>query len=198
MFSDDMNLGEIPLPCGSLQPDAHLTPFVPPPPMPPRFDNIPSTTSEKPKADKRQPPGPPCGVPPSFDEDLVDINRPRRTQVFAQPEPEQEYDEDYDIDDDDMGPVEMPDELLAEKSSFQPVRSMISAPIIPPNMAPPPPPMPPTFNRGYQEHMPPNYNNAPPASYVPPMRQVNIVFIANITILILASISTSAFLQQPS
>jgi hypothetical protein len=49
--------------------------------------------------------------------------------------------EDYeDIEDDDLAPVAMPDSLLPQKSNFQPVRSLISAPPLPPSMTAVPPP----------------------------------------------------------
>ncbi|CAD5225167.1 unnamed protein product [Bursaphelenchus okinawaensis] len=146
MFSNDMNLGDIPLPCGSMMPEAAMTPFIPAPPLPPKFDEE-QKTQKKPvkKEVKKTPPGPPSGVPPNFDDDL-DISRSRKPEYLKQPEAEPDWD-DYDVDDDDMGPVPIPDELMPLQSGFPPVRSMVSAPIIPPNMAPPPPPMPPNFVR---------------------------------------------------
>lgn len=149
MFSNDMNLGEIPLPSGSMVPNAAMTPFMPPPPQPPVFK-----AAAEPKKEPRptkSPPGPPCGVPPSFDCDEASVLRSRRVQ-FAKTAPAEAADtEDYDVDDDDMGPVVMPDSLMPAKPAFQPVRSMISAPLIPPSMAPPPPAMPPPFQRTFAE-----------------------------------------------
>lgn len=59
---------------------------------------------------------------------------------------EQTYDDYDDMDDEDLAPVAMPDSLIPTKSNFQPVRSLISAPI-PPTLAPPPPSSAPLYQR---------------------------------------------------
>ncbi|KAI6223073.1 hypothetical protein M3Y99_01464400 [Aphelenchoides fujianensis] len=151
LFSQETNLGDIPLPDGFSVPNAALTPYMPPPPVAPQFKSTRATTrsSGEEVEGKKTPPGPPCGPPVDFDAD-IDVNRSRRFQPidrFAHALP------DYDVDDDDLGPVAMPDHLLPPKSAFQPVRTMISAPPIAPQFAPPPPPPVPRFDQ--QRRAPP-------------------------------------------
>ncbi|KAI6223656.1 hypothetical protein M3Y99_01440000 [Aphelenchoides fujianensis] len=145
LFSQETNLGDIPLPDGFSVPNAALTPYMPPPPVAPQFKTTRAmvrSTGEEAEGEKT-PPGPPCGPPVDFDAD-IDVSRSRRFQPvdrFAHALP------DYDVDDDDLGPVAMPDHLLPPKSAFQPVRTMISAPPIAPQFAPPPPPPVPRFDQ---------------------------------------------------
>lgn len=157
MCSQDLNLGEIPLPGGFMLPNAAMTPYMPPPPMPPtktRGGVLKSRTEIKVRKD---PPGnsskiglsiicflgPPCGLPPSFDDDGMSsgTRHARFAGQFSS-----NYEDYEDFDDDDLAPVAMPDSLLPQKSNFQPVRPLISAPPLPPSMSAVPPPS----RHGYQ------------------------------------------------
>ncbi|KAI6237252.1 hypothetical protein M3Y95_00245600 [Aphelenchoides besseyi] len=150
LFSQDTNLGEIPLPSASIlpPPNAAMTPYVPLPPQPPQMRRpiLLKRGGSDDHENEKSPPGPPCGAPVDFDAE-PDINRSRRVQFLQRVD---HSTNDYDIDEDDLGPVEMPDSLMPVKSNFQPVRSLISAPplqgILHPNMAPPPPQAP-VFSR---------------------------------------------------
>ncbi|KAI6223704.1 hypothetical protein M3Y99_01438300 [Aphelenchoides fujianensis] len=163
VFSQETNLGDIPLPDGFSVPNAALTPYMPPPPVAPQCKSTRATArsgGEEAEGEKT-PPGPPCGPPVDFDAD-IDFNRSRRFQPldrFAHALP------DYDVDDDDLGPVAMPDHLLPPKSAFQPVRTMISAPPIAPQFAPPPPPPVPRFDQ--QRRAPPTAPLIPAFSQSP-------------------------------
>uniref|UniRef100_A0A915E1I1 WW domain-binding protein 11 n=1 Tax=Ditylenchus dipsaci TaxID=166011 RepID=A0A915E1I1_9BILA len=151
MFSKSADPDEIPLPIGSMDPDAALTPFAPPP-VAPQFHPtmkagilkkpvVQNATAVAPKKHK-YPPGPPCGLPPSLsDEDEEDFNDP----IDA---PDEEF---------DFGPVDIPESMLAPEqpvySRVPPPRNMFGGLPIPPGMAPPPP-------RMYQQPQP-NYLNMP-------------------------------------
>lgn len=94
--------------------------------------------------------GPPCGLPPSFDDDVVQ-NTARNVQFAGNFSTN--YEDYEDFEDDDLAPVAMPESLMAHRSNFQPVRSLISAPPLPPSMhnaVPPPSSIP-----GYQRYAEP-------------------------------------------
>ena len=106
--------------------------------------------------------GPPCGIPPEFD-DEIGYKSSRRVQHIEHNVAGEEFE---DVDDDDLGPVAMPESLMPPpsqlKSSFQPVRSLISAPPLPPSITSMPPPQ--MMPLPYTQHFdaPPHMQPMPP------------------------------------
>ncbi|VDM99407.1 unnamed protein product [Thelazia callipaeda] len=173
-FSLEGNPVEIPLPDGSSVPDAAMTPAIPSIPsqflMPQaRAGILKKSNSNRDLNCKAEPPGPPCGMPPPFCQDDDDVDEPPSKRRVR-------FEDDVtsnviETPDDDLGPVEIPMELLDQNqtndveisrsvsllTSTTSQQPLLCAPPLPPSLLPPPPrlplrvpPPPPQFPSGVQ------------------------------------------------
>jgi hypothetical protein len=150
--SQNADPDEIPLPSGAMVPNAAMTPFAQPPPLPPQFhptmkSSILKKSTSSAKKIHKYPPGPPCGLPPSLSEDEDEFIHERSRRVRFSEKADMQQPMGYDDDFDDFAPVEIPDTMFVpHPMPSQPMMAgrplLSSAPPIPPSMVPPPPILP--------------------------------------------------------
>lgn len=111
-FSLEANPLEIPLPDGSSVPNAAMTPATPTIPaqflMPQARAGILKNSHAKARDmnERTEPPGPPCGLPPSLGYEDVEDGPSKRRVRFEVDVVQATSDKPVDAPDDDFGPVE--------------------------------------------------------------------------------------------